>query len=107
MTQYRTGSHNARNIYRCGRDRDTDEHVGVTFAPEFARYIVRTLNLYTNHANAYDALHRIAEAHRQVVDAAGGVSGYCCECDQVWPCPTRKWATLSVGNPLGPWDTDT
>lgn len=105
MNHYRTGNHNARNIYRSGINRDTDEHVAVAFAPEFARFIVRTLNVYLRHNRAYDALARIAVAHKQTVDAMGGVSGYCCECDQTWPCPTRRWATLSVANPdTAAWD---
>lgn len=104
---YRTGTHNARNIYRSGSTRDTDEHVAVAFAPEFARFIVRTLNVYLQHGQAYDALTRIAGAHTQAVDSAGGVSGYCCECDQVHPCPTRRWATMSIGNPdTAAWDDD-
>lgn len=43
-TQYRTGSHNPRNIYRAGVDRDTDEHIGVRFTPEMARHVVYALN---------------------------------------------------------------
>lgn len=105
MTKYRVGSHNARNIYRAGISHDTDEHVAVAFAPEFARFVVRTLNVYLQHSRAYDALARIAGAHVQTVDGAGGTSGYCSECDQTWPCPTRRWATLSVGNPdTSAWD---
>lgn len=105
MTLFRTGNHNPRNIYRRGINRDTDEHVAVAFAPEFARFIVRSLNSYLHHNRAYDALARIAVAHKQTVDAMGGVSGYCCECDQVWPCPTRRWSTLSVRDPdTAAWD---
>lgn len=104
---YRTGSHNARNIYRAfGDDRATDEHVAVAFVPEFARFVVRTLNLCSDHRPAYEALSRIAEAHRQNIDAAGGVSGFCGECDQIYPCPTRRWATLSVTDPFAAWDND-
>lgn len=41
---YRTGSHNPRNIYRAGIDRDTDEHVGVMFTPEMAKLTTAALN---------------------------------------------------------------
>jgi len=101
---YRTGEHNARNIYRDGANRDSDEHVAVTFAPEFARFIVHRLNSYLRYGHAYDALYRIAQAHQTTVDAAGGVSGYCAECEHPWPCPTNRWARLTVTDSTAPWD---
>lgn len=45
-------------------------------------------------------LHRIAEAHTPQTDRAGGISGYCPECERVYPCPTLVWATT----PRNSWD---
>lgn len=55
LRQYRTGSHNPRNIYRSGADRDTDEHIGVMFTPEVARLVVWALNTHvTPNASRVD-----------------------------------------------------
>lgn len=43
---YRWGEHNARNIYRTGMNRATDEHVAVAFTPEMAKTIVEALNYH-------------------------------------------------------------
>ena len=43
--------------------------------------------------DAKTRLLRITQAHRQNVDIHGGTSGYCIECELVWPCPTYRWAT--------------
>lgn len=48
MNAYRTGNHNARNIYRSGADRDTDEHVGVMFIPEMGRLVCMALNVFAS-----------------------------------------------------------
>lgn len=53
--------------------------------------------------DAADRLARIAEAHQQGEYAAGVTSGYCTDCDQVWPCPTYVWATTNR-SPLATWD---
>lgn len=42
--KFRTGSHNPRNVYLEGSNRDTDIHVGVFFDHEMAKYVVGNLN---------------------------------------------------------------
>lgn len=128
MTPYRVGAHNPRNIYRSGVDRDTDEHIGVMFAPETARLMVLAANDYRYRSiahkvrgaatltaadtmpdpliNARDRLARIAEAHVQEVGAGGLTSGYCLECDRTWPCPTYDWASGTRTDPLGTWERE-
>jgi hypothetical protein len=105
---YRNGSHNERNLYRAGVSRDTDEHIGVMFTPEVARYTVLALNAYRvttldNDAPRY-RLSRIAEAHTTIVLSNGTTNGLCGECDHPWPCPTYTWATEQRGG-LHPWNT--
>lgn len=41
---YRVGSHNARNVYRAGVDRDSDEQVLVAFTPEMGKLVTEALN---------------------------------------------------------------
>lgn len=56
ITQYyRSGEHNARNIYRAGADRDTDEHIGLMLTPEMARLTVLALNAYPPGATQEDS----------------------------------------------------
>jgi hypothetical protein len=95
---YRVGNHNPRNIYRSGADRDSDEHIGVMFAPEVGRLTMRALNAYlwtspAHRDSALDRLARIAEAHSKHIGPGGLTSGDCVECQQSWPCPTHTWAT--------------
>jgi hypothetical protein len=49
---YRVGSHNPRNVYRSGVDRDTDEQVAVAFAPEMGKLIVIALNVLAGGPDA-------------------------------------------------------
>jgi hypothetical protein len=37
-------------------------------------------------------LDKIAQMHQHTQMGGGIVSGYCSECDHVWPCPTYDWA---------------
>lgn len=50
-----------------------------------------------------DRLDRIAEAHSRDVNRHGRTSGFCCECDRSWPCPTNVWATTDRDF-LDTWD---
>jgi hypothetical protein len=104
---YRNGNHNERNIYQAGVSRDTDEHIGVMFTPEKARYVVLALNAYRvatldNDAPRY-RLSRIADAHEKLVLSNGLTSGLCGECEHSWPCPTYVWAT-EQRDALAPWN---
>lgn len=53
-----------------------------------------------------DRMGKIASMHRKDVAAGGMTSGYCSECNWLWPCPTYDWAReTSDRDPLlGPWD---
>jgi hypothetical protein len=50
-------------------------------------------------------LARIAAAHEQEQLGGGIVSGYCIECDRIWPCPTYVWASKDR-DVLATWDPD-
>lgn len=124
---YRVGSHNPRNIYLVGLDRDTDEHVGVLFTPQHARYVVAILNgalgpaadtaapapsdtataeaaeLVAAALDATERLRRIADAHLPRVDS-GHTTDYCPECEMPWPCSTYHWADTPNLDPHGPWE---
>lgn len=55
--------------------------------------------------SAHERLLRIAQAHSQIQMSGGIVSGYCSECDRVWPCPTFIWSTHNR-DVLDTWDPD-
>lgn len=38
--------------------------------------------------SASEQLERIKNMHRKSEGEGGMTSGYCCECDYLWPCPT-------------------
>lgn len=53
---YRTGNHNARNIYKYNFAADRDEHKGVMFTPEDGREAVDALNLLYNNRKTEPAI---------------------------------------------------
>lgn len=50
-------------------------------------------------------LARIAAAHEQRQLGGGIVSGYCAECEHIWPCPTYVWASEDR-DVFAAWDPD-
>ena len=51
-------------------------------------------------------LLRIEQAHQQLADAHGVTSGYCIECELIWPCPSYRWATEDGVTIMCSWDLD-
>ena len=86
---------------------ENDRHPspGIGRIVAIARALEMPLEILVDGESSHRLL-TIARAHRTNVDEHGGVSGYCLECELVWPCPTFRWATeLGVTSNCS-WDLD-